>query len=69
MYVNVESWRRGTSPTSTQILEAAEHQDGVCVHRQAEKYIVKKDQVLLLAEVTKYHHIHKVTKEIVWRKF
>ena len=53
---------------TTQILEAAEHHDGVRVLREAEKYIVKKDQVLLLAEVTKYHHIHKITKEIGWRK-
>ena len=42
---------RYSSNFTTQILEAAEHLDGVCVLREAEKYIIKKDQASLLAEV------------------
>ena len=55
---------RYKSDFTTQILEAAEHLDSVCVHREAEKYI-KKDQALLLAEAS---NIDKIIKEIGWRK-
>ena len=34
------------------ILKAAKHLDGVCVLREPEKYIIKKDQALLLAKVS-----------------
>ena len=60
---------RYSSNFTTQILEAAEHLDGACVLiREAEKYIIKKDQVLLLAEVSQYHHLHMITQAIEWRK-
>ena len=48
--------------------EAAEHLDGACIHREAEKHILKKDQALLLAEVSQYHHLHMIALAIGWRK-
>ena len=57
---------RYPSDFTTQILEAAEHLDSACVLREAEKHIVNKDQALLLAEVSQYHHVHKITMEIGW---
>ena len=39
-----------------------------CVLREAEKHITKKDQALLLAEVSKYHHLHMIAQVIGWRK-
>ena len=59
---------RYSSNFTTQILEAAEHLDGACVLREAEKYIIKKDQALLLAEVSQYYHLHMISQAIGWRK-
>ena len=61
---------RYRSDFTTQILEPTDHLDDTCVLREAEKYIVQKDQTLprLLAEVSKYQHIHKITMEIGWKQ-
>ena len=59
---------RYSSNFTTQILEVAEHLDSACVLREAEKYIIKKDQALLLAEVSQYHHLHMIAQAIGWRE-
>ena len=64
----LEEWYR--SDFTTQILETSDHLDGTYVLREAEKYIVQKDQTLILAEVSKYQHIQKITGiEIGWKSF
>ena len=55
---------RYSSNFTTQIFEATEHLDGACVLREAEKYIIKKDQALLLAEVSQHHHLHMIAQAI-----
>ena len=44
--------QRYSSNFTTQILLAAETHDGSCILREAEKYLVKKDQDLLVAGVS-----------------
>ena len=56
------------SDFKTQILKAAEYLDGACVLREAENYIIKKDQALLLAEASQYHHLHKIALDFGWKK-
>ena len=43
----------------------ADYLEDTCVLRTAEKCIKQKDQALLLAEISKYQLIHKITMEIV----
>jgi hypothetical protein len=62
--MNVGSWKKGIrSDFTAQIIETTDH-----LLRESEKYIVQKDQALLLAEVSKYQHIQKITTEIGWKK-
>ena len=52
MYECRELEERYRSDFTTQILETSDHLDSTFVLREAEKYIVQKDQTLLLAEVS-----------------
>ena len=66
MLMYIESWKKGTGLTSQH--RFLKHLGSTCVLREAEKNIVQKDQMLLLAKVSKYQHIHKITMEIGWKK-
>ena len=49
-------------------LLSTETHDGSCILREAEKYLIKEDQDLLLAGVLQYVHLQRVAKGIRWRK-
>ena len=57
---------RYKSNFTTQVLEATEYQEGVCILKEAEELITKKDHELSLAKVEKYHYIHKISTEVGW---
>ena len=63
-----EMEQRYKSNFTTQILDAIEHHEGKCILKEAEEFITQKDQELSLAEVSKYHHIHRISTEVGWRR-
>ena len=60
---------RYKSNFTTQVLEATEYQEGVCILKEAEELMTKKDHELSLAKVEKYHYIHKISTEVGWTRF
>ena len=59
---------RYKSNFTLQILNAKEPAAGLEVIRNAQNYIDKKDQTLLLDKVSYYQYLHKIAECVGWKK-
>ena len=59
---------RYKSSFTSQILNVKDSADGLIVIREAQEYIIKEDQTLLLNKVSSYQFLHHIAVSVGWKK-
>ena len=59
---------RYKSSFTSQILNVKDSADGLIVIREAQEYIIKEDQTLLLNKVSNYQFLHHIAVSVGWKK-